>query len=197
MASKEMIEQLKKPKRNFGFLRVNFNIIDPDTNPTLTSNSEEIYSDLEAIKQADIIQTKNYATLEKYFWILNGSQPIYGSEKLDQTYVSSFMSDENCKFGEEACIILTSNIYLTTLGLSMVFDSIDENYAKKLNVKAYRDESLIMDKEYTLDSYKDRLIFADNEELVRWNRIEIFFVESSLPFRRIRVNQLLFGIKDK
>ncbi len=188
MASIEMIEQLKKPKRNLGFLKVKFNIVDPETNPDLSSNSEEIFSSLDSIKESTIPQTKNYATLEKNFWILNDSQPIYGSEELEQTYTSSYMSDKNCLFTDKACITLTSSVYLTTLGLTMVFDSIDKNYAKRLNVKAYRDNTLIMNKDYTLNSYKERLIFADNDELVRWNRIEIYFIESSLPYRRIRVN---------
>lgn len=196
MASKNMIEQLKKPKRNLGFLKVKFNIVDPETNPNLSSNSEEIFSDLDNIKETTIPQSKNYATLEKNFWLLNDSQPIYGSEELEQTYVSSYMSDKNCLFSDKACITLTSSVYLTTLGLTMVFDSIDKNYAKKLKVKAYRDCTMIMDKDYTLSSYSDRLIFADNEELVRWNKIEIYFIESSLPYRRIRVNQLLFGIME-
>lgn len=196
MASKNMIEQLKKPKRNLGFLKVKFNIVDPETNPDLSSNSEEIFSDLDNIKETIIPQSKNYATLEKNFWLLNDSQPIYGSEELEQTYVSSYMSDKNCLFSDKACITLTSSVYLTTLGLTMVFDSIDKNYAKKLKVKAYRDSTMIMDKDYTLSSYSDRLIFADNEELVRWNKIEIYFIESSLPYRRIRVNQLLFGIME-
>ncbi len=196
MASIEMIEQLKKPKRNLGFLKVKFNIVDPETNPDLSSNSEEIFSSLDSIKESTIPQTKNYATLEKNFWILNDSQPIYGSEELEQTYTSSYMSDKNCLFTDKACITLTSSVYLTTLGLTMVFDDIDKNYAKRLNVKAYRDNTLIMNKDYTLNSYKERLIFADNDELVRWNRIEIYFIESSLPYRRIRVNQLLFGIME-
>lgn len=196
MASKNMIEQLKKPKRNLGFLKVKFNIVDPETNPDLSSNSEEIFSDLDNIKETTIPQSKNYATLEKNFWLLNDSQPIYGSEELEQTYVSSYMSDKNCLFSDKACITLTSSVCLTTLGLTMVFDSIDKNYAKKLKVKAYRDSTMIMDKDYTLSSYSDRLIFADNEELVRWNKIEIYFIESSLPYRRIRVNQLLFGIME-
>ena len=196
MASKNMIEQLKKPKRNLGFLKVKFNIVDPETNPDLSSNSEEIFSNLNNIKETTIPQTKNYATLEKNFWLLNDSQPIYGSEELEQTYVSSYMSDKNCLFSDKACITLTSNVYLTTLGLTMVFDSVDKNYARKLKVKAYRDSTMIMDKDYTLSSYSDRLIFADNEELVRWNKIEIYFIESSLPYRRIRVNQLLFGIME-
>lgn len=196
MASKNMIEQLKKPKRNLGFLKVKFNIVDPETNPDLSSNSEEIFSDLDNIKETTIPQSKNYATLEKNFWLLNDSQPIYGSEELEQTYVSSYMSDKNCLFSDKACITLTSSVYLTTLGLTMVFDSIDKNYAKKLKVKAYKDSTMIMDKDYTLSSYSDRLIFADNEELVRWNKIEIYFIESSLPYRRIRVNQLLFGIME-
>lgn len=196
MSSKNMIEQLKKPKRNLGFLKVKFNIVDPETNPDLSSNSEEIFSDLDNIKETTIPQSKNYATLEKNFWLLNDSQPLYGSEELEQTYVSSYMSDKNCLFSDKACITLTSSVYLTTLGLTMVFDSIDKNYAKKLKVKAYRDSTMIMDKDYTLSSYSDRLIFADNEELVRWNKIEIYFIESSLPYRRIRVNQLLFGIME-
>lgn len=196
MASINMIEQLRKPKRNLGFLKVKFKIVDPETNPDLSSNSEEVFSDLDNIKETIIPQTKNYATLEKNFWLLNDSQPIYGSEELEQTYISSYMSDKNCLFTDKACITLTSSVYLTTLGLTMVFDDIDKNYAKKLNVKAYRDNALIMNKDYTLNSYRERLIFADNDELVRWNKIEIYFVESSLPYRRIRVNQLLFGIME-
>lgn len=196
MASNEMITQLQKPKRNLGFLKVKFNIIDPETNPDLSTNSEESFSELDNVKESTIVQTKNYATLEKNFWILNDSQPIFGSEKLEQTYISSFMSDKNCLFPEKARITLESSVYLTTLGLTMVFDSIDKNYAKKLNIKAYRDDNIIMDMDYTLNSYSDRVIFADNEELVRWNKIEIYFVESSLPYRRIRVNQLLFGIME-
>ena len=196
MASQEMIEQLKKPKRNLGFLKVEFNIIDPDTNPNVSTNTEAIFSNLQKIKKPTITQTKNYATLEKNFWLLNDSQPIYGSEEIEQTYVSEFMSDRNCLFTNKPCITLTSEVYLTTLGLSMVFDSINNNYAKKINVKAYRDDSIIMNKDYTIEKASDRIIFADNDELVRWNKIEIYFVESSLPYRRIRVNQLLFGITE-
>ena len=196
MASQEMIAQLKKPKRNLGFLKVEFNIIDPDTNPDVSTNTEAIFSDLQNIKKPTITQTKNYATLEKNFWLLNNSQPIYGSEEIEQTYVSEFMSDRNCLFANRPCITLTSEIYLTTLGLSMVFDSIDNNYARKINVKAYRDNTTIMDKDYTITKASDRIIFADNDELVRWNKIEIRFLESSLPYRRIRVNQLLFGITE-
>jgi hypothetical protein len=194
MASLEMIEQLKKPKRNLGFLKVKFNIIDPEANPNVSVNNEEIFSNIQNIKNEEIIQIKNYATLEKNFWILDGRQPLYGSEELEQTYVSSYMSDENCQYNDMPSIKLESDVYLTTLGLTMTFDSIDGNYAKKLNVKAYRDDKAIMDKDYTLNSYKERLIFADNDELVRWNRIEISFLESSLPYRRIRINQLLVGI---
>ena len=171
MASQEMIAQLKKPKRNLGFLKVEFNIIDPDTNPDVSTNTEAIFSDLQNIKKPTITQTKNYATLEKNFWLLNDSQPIYGSEEIEQTYVSEFMSDRNCLFANKPCITLTSEIYLTTLGLSMVFDSIDNNYARKINVKAYRDNTTIMDKDYTITKASDIIIFADNDELVRWNKI--------------------------
>lgn len=194
MASNEMITQLQKSKRNLGFLKVKFKIIDPEANPDLSTNSEESFSELGNVKKSEIVQTKNYATLEKNFWVLNDSQPILGSESLEQTYISSFVSDENCLFSDEARLTIESSIYLTTLGLTMVFDSIDKNYAKKLNIKAYRDDNIIMDMDYTLNSYSDRVIFADNEELVRWNKIEIYFIESSLPYRRIRVNQLMFGI---
>lgn len=190
-----MIEQLKKPKRNLGFLKVEFNIIDPETESiNVTTNDEMPFSDLQKIKQDEIIQTKNYATLEKNFWILDGSQPIYGSEEIGQAYISSFMSNENCEFDEQPKIILTSDILLTTLGLTISFDRINGNFAKEIKVKAYRNNNLIMDKDYTLDTYVERLIFADNEELVRWNKIEIYFVKTNLPYRRIRINQLVFGI---
>lgn len=196
MASQMMKEQLKKPKRNLGFLRVTFNIIDPDANPSVSANNEETFSDLQKIKEPYILQTKNYATLEKNFWLLDDSQPLLGSEELQQTYISSFMSNENCTFSENASFTITNEIYLTTLGLTMTFDNINNNYVKKLNVKAYRDETKIMDKDYILSDYKEKIIFADNDELVKWNKIVITFLETSLPYRRVRISQLLFGIKE-
>ncbi len=189
-----MIEQLKKPKRNLGFLKVEFNIIDPDANPVVTVNNEEIFSNVQNIKQTETVQTGNYATLEKNFWLLDDTQPLLGSEELEQAYVSSFMSNENCIYNDKPCITLESDIYLTTLGLTMIFDDINNNYAKKVNVKAYRDDIQIMNKDYNLENYKERVIFADNDELFRWNKIQIYFLESSLPYRRLRINQLLVGI---
>lgn len=194
MASQEMITQLKKAKRNLGFLKVEFNIIDPDANPTVSVNDEATFSSLQNIKESEIAQNKNYATLEKNFWILDDSQPLLGSEELEQCYISSFMSDGDCKYTDKPCITLLSDVYLTTLGLTMTFDSVDGNYAKKINIKAYRDATVIMDEDYTLENYNERVIFADNDDLVRWNKIEIQFLESSLPYRRMRINQLLFGI---
>ena len=44
MASVEMIKQLKKPKRNLGFLKVNFDIVDPETNPDLSTNTKYFFS---------------------------------------------------------------------------------------------------------------------------------------------------------
>lgn len=51
-------------------MKVKFNIVDPETNPDLSSNSEEIFSDLDNIKETTIPQSKNYATLEKTFGFL-------------------------------------------------------------------------------------------------------------------------------
>lgn len=194
MPSQEMIEQLKKPYRNMGFLKIEFNIIDPETNPTITASDEEVFSDLQKIREEKIVQEKNYATLEKNFWLLDDSQPIYGSEELEQTYVSSKVSNEDCTFEEPPKFIIESSKFLTTLGLTMIFDSINKNYAKKINIKAYQNEELVINKNYVVTDYKDRVILADSEELFRWNKMEIIFLETSLPFRRIKLNQLIFGI---
>lgn len=194
MASAEIIEQLKKTKRNLGFLKVKFKIIDPEANPSVSVNDEEVFSSIQNIKNEEIEKTKNYATLEKNFWVLDGSQPLLGSEELEQTYISSFMSDENCNYTNKPCITLESDVVLTTLGLTFTFDSVDKNYAKEINVKAYRDDTEILNKIYTLGNFNEKVIFAESEELVRWNRIEIYFLKSNLPYRRLRIDQLVFGI---
>lgn len=190
MQDNEIKDQLNLPYRPETLIRITFDMIDPDANPTKSVNDEIEYSDFSNLDN-DIEQEKNYATLEKNFWLLDGSQPLYGSEKLYQKYISSYMSNEDCVYEDKPQIQILSDEYLTTVGLTISFDKITEDYPSLINVKAYKDDNLIMDKDYEINNYKENLIFADNKDLVNWNKIVITILKSKYPHRRCRIQQLL------
>jgi hypothetical protein len=195
MQNNELIEQLNLPYRPEAFIRITFDMIDPDTNPIKSVNGETNYSDFANLDE-EKEQEKNYATLEKNFWRLDDSQPLLESEELYQKYTSSYMSNAECIYEEKPQIQLVSDEYVTTVGITISFDRITEDYPSLLNIKAYKDDKEIMDKDYEIHDFKENLIFADNEELVNWNKIVITILKSKYPYRRCRIQQLIVGIRE-
>lgn len=195
MENNELKEQLNLPYRPESFIRITFDMIDPDANPTKSVNNEIEYSNFSNIDE-DIEQEKNYATLEKNFWLLDDSQPLLGSEELYQKYISSYMSNADCIYEDKPQIQILSDEYLTTVGLTISFDKITEDHPSLINIKAYKDDNVIMNKDYEINSFKENLIFADNKDLVNWNKIVITILKSKYPYRRCRIQQLIVGIRE-
>lgn len=223
MASVQLIEQLKKVKRNFGFLKVNLNVIDPDVDVdnlicgTVWYNEEtDEYEDLIApfstpqiIFKDNMEQTRNIATLEPNFWILDDSQLIYDEDEdyftgIPQAYCSSFLSDEDGLYGEKqnfSIYYLGYAIYgnPTGTGLSFTFDSFSGDYPKRIRVELYsEDEDTLEDvleysKEFEVDGYKYVVEFKNEDNIGEFYKIKVVFLESNIPYRRVRVNQLIMG----
>ena len=223
MASVQLIEQLKKIKRNFGFIKVNLNVIDPDVDVenlicgTVWYNEETgeyedliaPYSTPQIIFKDNMEQTRNIATLEPNFWILDDSQLIYDEDEdyftgIPQAYCSSFLSDENGMYGEKqnfSIYYLGYAIYgnPTGTGLSFTFDSFSGDYPKRIRVELYsQDETTFEDvleysKEFEVDGYKYVVEFKNEDNIGEFYKIKVVFLESNIPYRRVRVDQLIMG----
>jgi len=223
MASTEMKQQLKKTTRNYGYLKVNLSVIDPNIiieklNTDVewynlaTSTYEQLiapFGDENNIFDDIVRQTKNYATLEPNFWVLDGSQPLYDdendeSEKYPQGYTSDYMSDEygNYNLNRQTFEVMYVGAGLPEIGmikatgLSFVFDSINNNYPSQIKVKLYNlndEDNLVFEKIYSVDSPEFVIEFSNEENIEEFCKMEIEFIKSHIPNRRVRIEQIIFG----
>ena len=205
MGSTQLKEELNNPVRNYAYLKINLNVIDPDlakydfwcSTDFVDENgdpisTQESFSDPVSIFYSNIEQTQNYATLEPNFWILDDSQPIYdGKEELPQTFISNYMSDENGDYNQdEQKFEISWGNHSTPIipGISFVFDEINGNYPTQIKIAMGTFE-----KTYTINSVKQNIEFTNEDITNDFSSIEISFLKSNIPNRRIRLEQIFFG----
>ena len=97
---------------------------------------------------------------------------------------------ENGNFADE--IIITRIYYAnyTAPDLIIEFDSNTNNYAKSMNVKWYRDETLLSEEDYIVDSAN----YFCNNEVVAFNKVVITITSTNNPYRFLKIFNISDGI---
>ena len=184
--------EINNAVRNPTHVRVKFGIIDPDaqSDAVLTTTSETVYSNASAVKYDDDIEF-NYDTLEFNKFILDRSHklatPSYGAY---QGYVSNVMSDNDCVFATPPQLIVNYTGYYTFAGLSLTFDKVRKSFASEFNIKCFLDETLVYDN--TIQNVVSDFIIETDIPL--HNKLVVTFNKSDVPYSRIRLSYLGFGI---
>ena len=78
----------------------------------------------------------------------------------------------------------------SSIGLTLFFDDLTNNYAKKMRIKFYNNNNLLSNE--VVENTKIMCVYSKKVE--NYNKIEIEFLETSLPHRRIRFIDIVFGI---
>lgn len=173
------------------------------------NSSEANYGDIEYYSDPTYLYQEqrdeyNYATVEKNFWLLDDSQPLisekdYNKQKM---YISNAISDENGNFDAENAPKLTFiaedlTLKYSSIGLTFTFDDINNNYPKSITVNAYAVNADTLEEElvssYTVDDI-DNYKYLFEQPLNNYNKLEIIFNKTKNGNRRIRINDLVFGI---
>lgn len=131
-----------------------------------------------------------YATLENNFWVLDGTFKNFPDSPQELGYISTIMSDENGEFLEPIVITRSYDANYTAPGLMIEFDSNTNTYAKNINVKWYRDNTLLSDKDFIVDS---SMYFCSNE-VIAFNKVIITMTLMSTPNRFLKIFNISDGI---
>lgn len=135
-------------------------------------------------------QVPKYATLEKNFWLLDGSFENFPDMPTGLGYISKITSDENGNFADEIIITRIYDANYTAPGLMIEFDSNTNNYAKSMNVKWYRNETLLSEEDYIVDSAN----YFCNNEVVAFNKVVITITSTNNPYRFLKIFNISDGI---
>ena len=153
------------------------------------SVSAEGHSDFSNIeKLPEGVSPKGAATLENNQWLLGGNFGLLENE--ETAFWSEGMSLNDCTFASPPVITVDFTKQYSSVGISLVFDTAGGNYCSSLNIKWYQGETLKSEKDFEPDS---PLYFCENR-VESYNKIVITLNKTSLPFRRAKIQQIIFGL---
>ena len=155
---------------------------------TTDSNYKQPFLDMNDFKTDRVVS--KYATLENNFLDLNGSFLNFPDMPVGLGYMSSIISDSEGNFTNPIVITRTYNANYTAPGLMIEFDSNTNNYAKYMNVKWYRDDVLLSEKNYIVDS----ALYFCNNKVTAYNKIVITIVSTNNPYRYLKIFNITDGI---
>lgn len=157
---------------------------------TVKCIDKQEFSNLELLKQTNM-EYKKFATLEKDFWVLDGTFKNFpdNPEKENFGLWSESMSDENGNFETPVEIELVFSNYESAVGLTFRFSTLIEDYAKNINVKWYQDNTLLSEKDYELDSAE---FFCENS-VSNFNKIIVRCLNTNNPYRYLKIQDIVYG----
>lgn len=174
---------------------IQFDFIDTTAKGETVPNfsTQAVFSKGSQILDDNTKKSIKIATLEKGFWKLDGTYMNLGYKDISNEeigFVSDVISNDNGVFETPPIIAFNFTTTHSSIGLTLFFDDLTNNYAKKMRIKFYNNNTLLSDE--IMQNNKVRCIYANRVE--NYNKIEIEFLESSLPHRRIRFLDIIFGI---
>lgn len=191
-------EQIRKSTRNPSLIKINFGIIDPDAvaGATISDNGKLYFAQEPDINDIYAV-SQRYGTLEPGVWLLDGTVATLDESELWQGFISYNPSDnsDNCAYTTEPALTITFDQPYAFRGLGINFDTVQNLYPKNVTIKAYLSNELVFNQTLEVDSatwtYNSPVpslgSFAD--------KIVFSFPQNRLPHQRLRVEQIILGVK--
>jgi hypothetical protein len=154
------------------------------------STDSASFVDFEQIKKN--ILFPNYTNpCELYSTALDGGDlPIPSNAKsANLGWWSEQISDENGVFANPIVLTSTSTDLFISIGITLTFDAENDVYANSVNIKWYRYDELISEKDFSPDS---SIYFCANK-VEFYNKIVVTFYSINMPFNRLKVHDIEYG----
>lgn len=190
-ASEELIGLLSGARTETAYLRVKFGVVDPTVVPaaTITASSQEKFSYVrDIITGVDLYN--DYQTFEPGSWILGrGGDTLPVSDWKKTGLTSSEISNADGLFEVNPTITVISTKIHSIIGITIDFDEFRNNWCNYI-IRAYLGNTLVAEHEVSPSNYQSVMEIPIDD----WNRLEFIFTKTSVPYRRLRITSLLFGI---
>lgn len=163
-----------------------------DSTPTSTDKKD--FVDMNDLKFADdeIPVFPNYALCLPRYSKLNGKY-VNAPNKIPTSglgYVSESISKEDGTFESNPVVEFIFSSNHTSVGLNLIFNTYTGDYCNELNIKWYRDDVLLSDKDF----YPNSVNYACMNSVELFNKIVIEFKKTSKPFRYIFLSGIIYGV---
>ena len=105
-------------------------------------------------------------------------------------YVSDSISDRNGIFANPPALIFTFGQNYSSVGITLAFNDYSGDYCSKVNIRWYRDDTLLADRIY----HPDAGSYFCYGIVDYYNKVVITFQETSKPYRNVFLTGITWGL---
>ena len=181
-----------------GYIRITFGLTDTDAAATCAppeTTPGAFYSRPDTMLLEDGTPRATYATFEPGRMLADGSQlipPKPGSADLrPEGFVSAALCGADGAFAAEDVpgIVLTFSKMHTVPGLTFTFDPTCGDWPEEMHLTASREGAVFFTADYTPDA----AVYTTPDAIERFDALAFTFPRMTRPYRRMRLQQLMFG----
>lgn len=157
-----------------------------DTDAAVSTSTAEALADASLLPFG--VPSAAVATLEPNGWGLTQDYKTYNGQAV--AFWSKDISGADCSFATPPTITVTFSERRTTTGLSVMFSRASGDYCAQISVAWYQGATLLASETYAPTS----TLFVARKTVNGFDKLVFTFERTSLPNRRVKVEEILFGI---
>lgn len=161
-------------------------------NATITATGQDAIS-VPAQLVNNTPDIKKYNTLETGGWVLDGAGETFPDSVPPTVQIgecSAVVADNNCNLSTPLVVTATQPSAITSVGLTVIFDTIGYTYAPEFTVQAYNGATIVK----TINATADSPYCVIEEPIDSYDKVVITIAKWSQPGAYARVGQIRFGI---
>lgn len=135
------------------------------------------------------VDTGKVVTLEHSRWALDGTFDVW-YENGSYAFWSSALSGADGSFEAPPVITVSFGQQFTSLGVSLTFDAATGEYCSAVNIQWYQGDTLKASQDFAPDSAE----YFCAKTVESYDKLVITLNKTSLPYRRAKLNHIVFGI---
>lgn len=177
------------PRRTGTQIKFGLEDVSAKTDSMLSVSDAHAVSNVEQIEQEDLA-FPNYATCELNFWMLDGASEILPdeTEEAPTGWWSAQMSDSGGALPAPPVLTISFTQQHSSVGLTFTFYHTE--WPTQINVKWYRGETLLSEK----DDAPDGAVYSVENAVENYTRIVATFYQTNHPFRYLKLTGVQYGI---
>ncbi len=164
-----------------------YDITAKDDSVLSTTDKQEFVNILD-LKKDDIKEIK-YSTLEKNYFVLDGTFKNMNGSEVNMGLWSKSMTDASGNFSVPPILTINfENETHSSLGLTLRFSEL--NYCTHLKVQYYDNSNVLLSEK---DFYPDNYEFFCEDTVAEYKKIVITFFSTNNPYRYLKLYQIDYG----
>lgn len=183
------------PSTRWSNIRVKFEIADTDAAEDVTpsATSEAAISNLAQVHNRTDEMTKKMATLEKDYFLLDGSFDLPDeSDNGEIGWWSREISDKNGTLITPQGLEFNFTKDHSSIGFTIVFDNKANEYATDFTIQVYSSFGTLLYEDVVAGNKLNT--YVSDTPVDGYRKVVIIFTKTSKPYRRVRVCEVVFGI---